>query len=171
VRGRLGSHWDLPCGHICDHGPAKHLPPCLASAISSVISTMIGGLAFKAPRKAKWPPSVKCVTPTTWHSGGLLSSFNIGVAVATINVRSHANWVRRALHHIELMTAFEIPSNTHSTFPLDLCNQVCALLPTLSPLGVLRLLLSLLVPVKGRSFMGGRSPLEKLHSRQKVAAS
>jgi hypothetical protein len=53
---------------------------------------------------------------------------------------------------------------------LDLCNQVCASLPTLAPVGVLRLLLSLLVPVKGRGFTGGRFPLEKLPSRQKVAA-
>jgi hypothetical protein len=75
--------------------------------------------------------------------------------VATIDVHSRMNWVRKALHHSALVTEFEITSVTQSTFPPGLCNQVCALLPTLAPVGVLRLLISLLVPVKGRSFTGG----------------
>jgi hypothetical protein len=133
VRGCLSSHWDLPCGHTCYHGPAKHLSPYLASAIPIFCSIHNGwGRYFNAPYRAVWPPSIECIKPTTWHSGGLLPSFNIGVAVATIDVRSHTNCVRRALHHSEFMTAFEIPPVTQSTFPMDLCNQVYVSLTYLS---------------------------------------
>jgi hypothetical protein len=132
-----------------------YLPALPRRSLSSVLSTTVGGRDFKAHRKAECPPSVECLTATTWHIGGLLPSLKQGFAVATIDVRSHTNWVRRALQHNELMTAFEIPSFAQSTFPLDLCNQVCASLPTLAPVGVMRLLLSLLVPVKGRGFTGG----------------
>jgi hypothetical protein len=79
--------------------------------------------------------------------------------------------VRRALQKSELMTEFEIPSATQSSSPPDLCDQVCASPPTLAPVRALRVLLSMLVPLKGRRFTGWRSPLEKFHSRQKVAAS
>jgi hypothetical protein len=68
------------------------------------------------------------------------------------------------------MTAFEIPSATQSSFPLSLCDLVCASLQHLAPVGVLCLLLSLLVPAKGRRFTGGRSPLGKLPCSQKVTA-
>jgi hypothetical protein len=132
---------------------------------------MIRGRAFKAPRKAEWPPDVVCLTPTTWHSGGLLPSLKPGVAVAIIDVPPHMKWGCRALQHSELMTVFEIPSATQSSFPLNLCDQVCASLQNLAPVGVLCLLLSLLVPVKRCRFMGWCSPLEKIPSRKKVAAS
>jgi hypothetical protein len=89
--------------------------------------------------------------------------------VAAIDVRSHTNWVRRALQLGELMTVFEIPSATQGTFAPEVITQVCASLPTLTPVGVLRLLLSFLVPLQGHGFTGGSSPLEKLPSRKKVA--
>jgi hypothetical protein len=85
----------------------------------------------------------------------MLPSFNQGVAVAAIDVRSHTYWVRRALQLGELMTAFEIPSATQGTFAPEVITQVCASLPTLTPVGVLRLLLCILVPLKGRGFTGG----------------
>jgi hypothetical protein len=69
------------------------------------------------------------------------------------------------------MAAFEIPSATQRSFPLALCDRVCASLKNLAPVGVLHLLLSLLLPVKGSIFTGGYPPLEKLPSRQKVAES
>jgi hypothetical protein len=75
--------------------------------------------------------------------------------VAAIDVRSHTNWVRRALQPGELMTAFEISAATQATFSPEVITQVCASLPTLTPVGVLRLLLSILAPIKGRSFTGG----------------
>jgi hypothetical protein len=75
--------------------------------------------------------------------------------VAGIDVRSHTNWVRRALQPGELMTAFEISAATQVTFAPEVITQVCASLPTLTPVGVLRLLLSILVPLKGRIFMWG----------------
>jgi hypothetical protein len=75
--------------------------------------------------------------------------------VTAIDVRSHTNWVRRALQLGELMTAFEIPSDTQGTFTPEVITQVCTSLPTLNPVGVLRLLLSILVPLKGRGFTGG----------------
>jgi hypothetical protein len=62
------------------------LPILPGRALSSFISTTLAGRVFKAPRKAEWPPVVLCLTPTTWHSGGLLSSFQPGVALATIDV-------------------------------------------------------------------------------------
>jgi hypothetical protein len=130
--------------------------PCLPRrSLSSVLSTTVGGRTFKAPRKAEWPPRVECLTTTTWHSGGLLPSFNQGVAVEAIDVRSHTNWVRRALQLGELMTAFEIPSATQGTFAPEVITQVCASLPTLNTVGVLRLLLIILVPLKGHGFTGG----------------
>jgi hypothetical protein len=67
------------------------------------------------------------------------------------------------------MTAFEIPAGTQATFAPEVITQVCASLLSLTPVGVLRMLLSILVPLKGRSSTGGSSPLEKLPSRQKVA--
>jgi hypothetical protein len=79
--------------------------------------------------------------------------------VADIDIHSHTNWVRRALQLGELMTAFKIPAANQGTFTPEVITQVCALLPTLTPVGVLRLLLSILVPLKGRSFTGGGSPL------------
>jgi hypothetical protein len=91
--------------------------PCLPRrSLSSVLSTTVGGRTFKAPRKAEWPPRVECLTTTTWHSGGLLPSFTHGVAVATLDVRSHTNLVRWVLQPDELMTAFEISAATQSTF-------------------------------------------------------
>jgi hypothetical protein len=93
-----------------------------------------------------------------WHSGGLLPSFKPGIVVATIDVRSHTKWVRLALQKSELMTAFEIPSTTQNSFPPDFCDRICASLQNLAPVGVLCLLLSLLVPLKGRRFMGGVFP-------------
>jgi hypothetical protein len=144
--------------------------PCLPRrSLSSIFSTIVGGRTFKAPSKAEWPHRVECLTTTTWHSGGMLPYFTHGVAVAAIDVRSHTNWVRQALQTGELMTAFEIPASTQATFAPEVITQVCASLPSLTPVGVLRVLLSILVPLKGRSFMGGGSPLEKLPSRQKVA--
>jgi hypothetical protein len=114
-------------------GPQSISIPALPRrSLSSVLSTTIGGRAFKAPRKAEWPPAIVCLTPTTWHIGGLLPSFKLGVAVATIDVCSHTNWVRRDLHHSKLMTVFEIPSAIQSSFPLDLCDRVCASLQNLA---------------------------------------
>jgi hypothetical protein len=75
--------------------------------------------------------------------------------VAAIDVRSHTNWVRRALQPGELMTAFEIPGGTQATFAPEVITKVCTSLPSLTLVGVLRLLLSFLVPLKGRSFTGG----------------
>jgi hypothetical protein len=75
--------------------------------------------------------------------------------VAAIDVHSHTNYVCSALQLGELMTAFEIPSATQGTFTPEVITQVCASLPTLTPVGVLRLLLSILVPLKGRGLMGG----------------
>jgi hypothetical protein len=159
--------------HVATHmtmAPHTVTLPCLPRRfLSSVLSTTVEGRTFKAPRKAEWPPCVECLTTTTCHSGGLLPLFTQGVAVAAINVCSHTNWVRRALQLDELMTAFEIPAATQGTFAPEVITQVCASLPTLTPVGVLRLLLSILVPLKGRSFMGRSSPLEKLPSRQRVA--
>jgi hypothetical protein len=130
--------------------------PCLPRrSLSSVLSTTVGGRTFKAPRKAEWPPRVECLTITIWYSGGMLSSFTQGVAVVAIDVRSHTKWVRWALQPGELMTAFEISATTQATFAPEVITQVCASLPTLTPVGVLRLLLSILVPLKGRSFTGG----------------
>jgi hypothetical protein len=74
--------------------------------------------------------------------------------VAAIDIRSHTNWVRRALQLGELMTAFEIPAATQGTFAPEVITKVCASLPTLTPVSVLRLLLSILVPLKERSFRG-----------------
>jgi hypothetical protein len=129
--------------------------PCLPwRPLSSVFSTTVGGRTFKAPRKAECPPRVECLTTTTCHSGGLLPSFTQGVAVAAIDVRSHTNWLRRALQPGELMTAFEISAATQATFAPEVITQVCASLPTLTSVGVLRLLLSILVPLKGHSFTG-----------------
>jgi hypothetical protein len=108
--------------------------PCLPRrSLSSVLSTTVGGRTFKAPRKAEWPPRVECLTTTTWHSGGLLPSFTQGVAVAAIDVRSHTNWVRRALQLGELMTAFEIPAATQVTFAQEVITQVDKLLPLPQP--------------------------------------
>jgi hypothetical protein len=129
----------------------------LRRSLSSVLSSTVGGRTFKAPRKVEWPPRVECLTTTTWHSGGLLPSFTHGVAVAAIDVHSHTNWVRRALQPGELMTAFEIPAGTQTTFAPEVITKVCALLPSLTPVGVLRVLLSILVPLKGHSFTGGVS--------------
>jgi hypothetical protein len=130
--------------------------PCLPRrSLSSVLSTTVGGRTFKAPRKAEWPPRVECLTTTTWYSGGMLPSFTHGVAVVAIDVRSHTNWVRRALQPGELMTAFEIPAGTQATFAPEVITQVCAYLPRLTPVGALRVLLSIRVPLKGRSFTGG----------------
>jgi hypothetical protein len=130
--------------------------PCLPRrSLSSVLSTTVGGRTFKAPRKAECPPRVECLTTTTWYSGGLLPYFTQGVVVAAIDVCSHTNRVRRALQPGELMTAFEISAATQATFAPEVIIQVCASLPTLTPVGVLRLLLSILVPLKGRSFTGG----------------
>jgi hypothetical protein len=130
--------------------------PCLhRRSLSSVLSTTVEGRTLKAPRKAEWPPRVECLTTTTWHSGGLLPSFTHGVAVAAIGVRSHTNWVRRALQPGEIMTAFEIPAGTQTTFAPEVITKVCASLPSLTPAGVLRVLLSILVPLKGRIFKGG----------------
>jgi hypothetical protein len=61
--------------HVATHvtmGPQSiSLPALPQRSLSYVLSTTIGGRAFKAPRKAKWPPAVVCLTPTTWHRGGL----------------------------------------------------------------------------------------------------
>jgi hypothetical protein len=147
--------------HVATHmamAPHTVTQPCLPRrSLSSVLSTTVGGRTFKAPRKAKCPPRVECLTTTACHSGGLLPSFNQGVAVAAIDVHSHTNWVRRALQLGELMTAFEFTAATQGTFTPEVITQVCASLPTLNPVGVLRLLLSILVPLKGRSFTGGSS--------------
>jgi hypothetical protein len=138
--------WDhSPCGgvsaatgkcHIATHmtmAPHTVTLPCLPRcSLSSVLSTTVGGRTFKAPRKAECPPHVECLTTTTGHSGGLLPSFNQGVTVAAIDVRSHTNWVRRALQLGELMIAFEIPSATQGTFAPEVITQVCASLPTLA---------------------------------------
>jgi hypothetical protein len=84
----------------------------------------------------------------------------------------HTTWVRRALQQSELMRAFKIPYATQISFPPDLCDRVCDSLQNLVPVGVLRLLLSLIVPLKGRRFIwGGCYPLEKLPSRKKVDES
>jgi hypothetical protein len=91
--------------------------------------------------------------------------------VATIDVRSHTNWVRRALQQSELMTAFEIPYATQSSFPPDFCDRICVSLPNLAPVRVFRLLPSILIPLKGRRFTGGCYPFENFPSRQEVAAS
>jgi hypothetical protein len=145
--------------HVATHmtmEPHTVALPCFPRrSLSSVLSTTVGGRTFKAPRKAEWPPRVECLTTTTWHSGGLLPSFTHGVAVAAVDVRSHTNWVRRALQPGELMTAFEISAGTQATFAPEVITQVCASLPTLTPVGVLRVLLSILVPLKGRSLTGG----------------
>jgi hypothetical protein len=85
----------------------------------------------------------------------MLPSFTHRVAVEAIDVRSHTNWVRRALQPGELMTVFEIYAATQATFVPEVITQLYASLPTLTPIGVLRLLLSILVPLKGRSFTGG----------------
>jgi hypothetical protein len=130
--------------------------PCLPRhSLSFVFSTTVGGRTFNAPHKAECPPRVECLTTTTCHSGGLLPFFTHGVAVATLDVRSHTNWVRRALQPGELMTAFEISAATQATIAPEFINQLCTWLPTLTPVGVLRLLLSILVPLKGHSFTGG----------------
>jgi hypothetical protein len=55
------------------------LPALPRQSLSSVLSTTIGGRYFKAPSKTKWPPTVVCLTPTTWHKGCLLPSFKLGV--------------------------------------------------------------------------------------------
>jgi hypothetical protein len=145
--------------HVATHttmAPYTFTLPCLPRrSLSSVLSTTVGGRTFKAPRKAECPPRVECLTTTTWHSGGMLPSFNQGVAVAAIDVRSHTNWVRRALQLGEFMTAFEIPSATQGTFVPEVITQLCASLPTLTPVGVLRLLISILFPLKGCIFTGG----------------
>jgi hypothetical protein len=65
------------------------LPTLTRISLYSVLSTTLGGQDFKAPRKAEWSPDVVCLTSTMWHSGGLLPSLKPGVAVATIDVRSH----------------------------------------------------------------------------------
>jgi hypothetical protein len=147
--------------HVATHmtmEPHTVTLPCLPRcSLTSVLSTTVGGRAFKAPRKAECPPRVECLTTTTWHSGGLLPSFTHRVAVAAINVRSHTNWIRQALQPGELMTAFEIYAATQATFAPEVITQVCTSLPTLTPVGVLRLLLSILVPLKGRRFTGGFS--------------
>jgi hypothetical protein len=159
--------------HVATHmtmAPHTVTLPCLPRrSLSSILSTTVEVRTFKAPRKDERPPRVECLTTTTWHSVGMLPSFNQGVSVADIEIRSHTNWVRRALQLSELMTAFEIPAATQGTFTPEVITQVCASLPTLTPVGVLRLLLSILFPLKGHSFTGGSSPLEKLPSRQKVA--
>jgi hypothetical protein len=145
--------------HVATHmtmAPHTVTLPCLPRRyLSYVLSTTVGGQTFKAPGKAEWPPRVRCLTTTTWYSGGILPSFTQGVAVAAIDVRSHTNWVRWALQLGELMTAFEITAATQGTFAPEVITQVCASLPTLTPAGVLRLLLSILVPLKGRIFTGG----------------
>jgi hypothetical protein len=65
--------------------------------------------------------------------------------VAAVDVRSHT-------------TGYAGPSaSTQGTFAPEVIIQVCASLPTLTPVGVLSLLLSILVPLKGRSFTGGVS--------------
>jgi hypothetical protein len=88
------------------------------------------------------------------HVGGIFPSFEPGFAVTTIDVRFHKKWVRRALQTSELLTAFEIPSATQSSFSPDFFAWVCDLLLNLAPLGVLILLLSLLIPFQGRIFAG-----------------
>jgi hypothetical protein len=130
--------------------------PCLPRrSLYSGLSTTVGGRTFKAPRKDEWPHRVECLTTTTWHSGGMLPSFTHGVAVTAIDVRSHTNWVLRALQPGELMTAFEIPVGTQATFSPEVITKVCASLPSLTPVGALCVLLSILVPLKVRSFTGG----------------
>jgi hypothetical protein len=145
--------------HVAPHmtmEPHTVALPCLPRcSLSSVLSTTVGWRTFKVPRKAEWPPRVECLTTTTWHSGGMLPSFTHSVAVVAIDVRSHTNWVRRALQTGELMTAFEIPAGTQATFTPEVITQVCASLPSFTLVGVLHVLLSILVPLKGRSFTGG----------------
>jgi hypothetical protein len=156
LRGSLSSYWKVPRGLSHDHGSSHSHSTLLTSAFPLLcFFHKSGRRTFKAPRKAEWPPRVECLTTTTWQSIGLLPSFTQGVAVAAIDVRSHTNWVRRALQLGELMTAFKIPAATQGTFAPEFITQVCASLPTLTPLGVLRLLLIIFVPLKGRSFTGG----------------
>jgi hypothetical protein len=114
--------------HLATHTTmAPHtvtLPFLPRRSLSCVLSTTVGGRNFKA-------------TTTTWNIGGMLPSFTQGVTVAAIDVRSHTNWVRRALQLGELMTAFEIHAATQGTFAPEVITQVCASLPTLTPVGVL----------------------------------
>jgi hypothetical protein len=74
--------------------------------------------------------------------------------------------VATMMHPLEYGTPRKV---TQATFTPEVITQVCASLPSLTPVGVLRVLLSILVPLQGRSFTGWCSPLEKLPSRQKVA--
>jgi hypothetical protein len=75
--------------HVTMCPQSSSLPALPRRALSYVLSTKIGGRPFKAPSKAGWPSAVLWLTPTMWHSGGLLPSFQPDVAVATIDVRSH----------------------------------------------------------------------------------
>jgi hypothetical protein len=77
--------------HVTMGPQSISLPALPRRSLSSVISTTVGGRDFKAPRRAAWPPSAECLTPTNWHSSALLPSFNLGVTVVTIDVRSHTN--------------------------------------------------------------------------------
>jgi hypothetical protein len=112
------------------------------------MSTTVGGRAFKAPRKEVWPPIVTCLTPTTCHSCDLLPRFDPGLAIVTPDVRPPTKWVRRTLQPGELMTAFEIPSTTEASVSPDAVNVVRNSLVGLIRMGVLRLILSLPIPVK-----------------------
>jgi hypothetical protein len=55
--------------HVATHmtiEPHTVTLPCLPRrSLSSVLSTTVGGRTFKAPRKAKCPPRVECLTTTT----------------------------------------------------------------------------------------------------------
>jgi hypothetical protein len=146
----------VPHGHSHDHGATHSHSTLLTSAFPLLCFVHNSGRAsFQGTSQGRVAPRVECLTITTWYSGGLLPSFTHGVAAETLDVHSHTNWVRQALQPGELMTAFEISAATQATFAPEVITQVCASLPTLAPVGVMRLLLSLFVPLKGRFFMGG----------------
>jgi hypothetical protein len=151
MRQHLSSYGKVPCGNSHDHGATHSRSTLLTSAFPLLCFVHNSGREnFQGTS-----PRVECLTTTTCHSDGMLPSFTHGVAVAAIDVRSHTNWVRRALQPGEFMTAFENPAGTQATFAPQVITQVCASLPFFTPVGVMRVLLSILVPLKGRSFTGG----------------
>jgi hypothetical protein len=99
---------------------------------------------FAIPEHDVCPP-VATRGISTWHADELLPSFE-KVAVTTSDVQSHSGWVHRFLQTSELLEAFEVPHLTQAEFSKAGQALTVAPLPFSTPVGVLRLLISSLLP-------------------------
>jgi hypothetical protein len=127
MRRRLSGYGKVPRGNSHDHVATHSRSTVLTSAFPLLCFIHNSWRAnFQGTSQGRVATSGQILATTTWHSCGLLPSFAHGVGVAAIDVRSHTSWVRRALQPGELMTAFEIPAGTQSTFTPEVITKVCA---------------------------------------------